>query len=150
MGDAAQCTALARAAKATWGYPPEWMELWCDDLTIAPAYIGEHHVIVAESIGDACVVVGMGALEDHGDVWHIEHLWVAPHSQRQGLGRALIGELLAAARERPPGAAIRLEADPNAADFYRRLGAVETGGRAAPMPGAPNRVLVTFELPAAV
>ena len=47
--DAERLTALAREAKAHWGYPAAWLEVWRDALTITPDYIETHTVLVAST-----------------------------------------------------------------------------------------------------
>jgi GNAT superfamily N-acetyltransferase len=140
-GDAARLSRLAQRAKSHWGYPADWLATWRPQLTIGPQYLTDHRVLVAEDAGEA---VGMCALEDCGEWWSLEHLWVEPGSIGQGVGRALVEQALALAREAHPGRIIA-EADPNAAGFYRYLGAVQVGVLPAPMPGAPDRVLPVFE-----
>jgi predicted N-acetyltransferase YhbS len=88
-------------------------------------------------------IVGCCALEDHGDHWVLEHLWIEPASQGQGIGRSLVEYALAVVSAVRPGA-VRLTADPFAVPFYRRLGARPVGQRAAPMPGAPERTLTVL------
>jgi predicted N-acetyltransferase YhbS len=65
---------------------------------------------------------------------------VRPEAQRRGIGRRLLGAAVDAARGRGL-TALRIESDPNAAAFYESCGARRVGERAAPMPGAPDRVL---------
>ena len=144
--DAPRLTALARAAKSHWGYPIAWMEAWRNALTITPEYIAAHTVLVAESAASPPSVLGMCAIEDHGDHWQLGHLWVDPSAHGKGTGRALVQQALAIAGERRPGSIVRVESDPHAAGFYRRLGAREAGAVAAPMAGDPARVLPVFEL----
>jgi GNAT superfamily N-acetyltransferase len=73
----------------------------------------------------------------------VTHLWLAPHTMRVGVGRALIEAALAhaAARTAPP---LEVEADPHAAPFYERLGFARVGTVPAPMPGDARRVLVAL------
>jgi len=144
--DALRLTALARAAKAHWGYPAAWLEVWHDALAITPEYIEAHTVLVAESAARPPVVLGVCALEDRGDHWRLEHVWVDPRSHGTGIGRALVREALAIAGRRRPQSIVRLESDPHAAGFYRKLGAREVGAAPAPMDGAPGRVLPVFEI----
>lgn len=139
--DAPCLSQLAQRAKAHWGYPAEWLATWLPQLTIGPLYLADHRVLVAENPGG---VVGMCALEDRGEWWSLEHVWVEPRSIGQGVGRALVEQALALAREVRPGR-VAAEADPNAAGFYRRLGARQVGVVPASMPGAPDRVLPVFE-----
>jgi ribosomal protein S18 acetylase RimI-like enzyme len=142
--DASELTQLARDAKAHWGYPPEWLAEWGDDLALTPDYIASHQVFVAESV-DEDAVVGVCALAEHGDHWQLEHVWVAPASQRRGVGRALVDQALSVARARRPDLTVRVHADPNAVGFYERLGARRIGRIEAPMPGAPSRDLPVLE-----
>lgn len=143
--DAAHLSRLAKRAKAHWHYPAEWLALWQPQLTIEPSYLAEHHGWVAESAGQ---LVGMCALEDRGSWWALEHVWVDPGSMGHGVGRRLVQAALDFVRGMRPGPVVA-EADPNAAGFYRRLGAHEAGVVPAPMPGAPDRVLPLFAFPAA-
>jgi GNAT superfamily N-acetyltransferase len=83
---------------------------------------------------------GCCALEDHTDHWMLEHLWIEPDFQGRGIGRGLVEYALAVVSAIRPGT-VRLAADPFAAPFYRRLGAVRVGELPAPMPGAPERTL---------
>jgi GNAT superfamily N-acetyltransferase len=138
--DAPQLGQLAQQAKAHWNYPAEWLTAWQPQLTIEARYLIEHRVLVAENAGR---VVGMCALEDRGTWWSLEHVWVDPRSMGQGVGRTLVQQALDLARAVRPGRVVA-EADPNAAGFYRRMGASEIGVVPASMPGAPDRVLVMF------
>ena len=139
--DAEALTELARESKASWGYPAQWMGAWAAELTISAAYIAMHRVTVACTARE---IVGMCAVEDHGDHWMLEHVWVSPRAQRRGVGRMLVLDALIAAR-RQSAAPVRLLADPFAQGFYARLGAHETGSIAAPMDGDPERRLVRME-----
>jgi len=143
--DAPRLTALARAAKAHWGYPAAWLEAWQDALTITPDYIETHTVLVANTESGARSVIGMCALEDHQDHWELAHLWVDPRAHGLGAGRALVRQVLAIAARRRPGSVVRVESDPNAAGFYQRLGAREVGSVPAPMDGDRTRTLPVFE-----
>jgi GNAT superfamily N-acetyltransferase len=139
--DAAVLTALAKRAKACWGYPPEWLDAWQENLTITPAYIRQHHVLVACVDG---VPVGVCAIEDHGQRWELAHVWVDPPFHRRGIGQTLVRQALAFVRETRPGI-VEVASDPYAAEFYRRLGAQHSGTMPAPMPDAPERGLPLFE-----
>ena len=143
--ESAALTELARAAKASHGYPPEWLRQWEPELQLTPDYLGAHRVFVAER---RHVVTGVVALEERPVGWSLEHLWVDPAMQNQGVGRALVLHALATARALKPGP-VTLTADPGAAAFYERLGARRVGEQPAPMPGEPGRALPLFEFPTA-
>ena len=115
--DAPALTELARQAKSHWGYPPDWIDLWRDELTITPAYIAEHTTLVAVEDG---VPVGMCALEERADGGAIENVWIAPDHHRLGVGRALVMRALreAATAGLP---SVRVVSDPFAEGFYSRL-----------------------------
>lgn len=142
--DAPALTALAHAAKAHWGYPAEWLASWREELTLGPTYLAAHEVFVADASG-AASPIGVCALEDHEAHWELGHLWVSPAAQRMGVGSTLVRHALSVAAMRRPGTRVRVEADPHAAEFYRRLGAREVGLRPAPMPGVPTRALPVLE-----
>lgn len=148
VGDSPSLTALALVAKAHWGYPAAWLEAWRDALTITPEYIASHTVLVADSLAEQSRILGVCALEERGDRWQLEHLWVDPGVHRTGIGRALVKCALAIAGRRDAGCTVRVESDPHAAEFYRRLGARQVGVVPAPMDGDAERVLPLFELDA--
>lgn len=129
--DAEALTSLARRSKAAWGYPESWLEEWEGALTLAPSYLREHEVFVAEQDDEP---VGVVALEVGPAGSEIGHLWVAPGHQGKGVGRALMERVIARARELDQ-VSIRIESDPNARGFYERLGAVPEGEVAAPVAG---------------
>jgi predicted N-acetyltransferase YhbS len=141
--DARVLTDIARAAKASWGYPEAWMQEWSAILTIDAAAISAMRVRVAE--GDDGVL-GFYALQGSGPSVRLEHLWVRPGRMGQGTGRALVEHAIAAAA-RAGAEVIEIESDPNAEPFYRRMGAVRVGEVPAPVPGAPHRTLPLLNLP---
>ena len=135
--EADELTALAHRAKAAWGYPSEWMSRWRGELTFTADYIATHRAFVGVE-GDAAVATCV--LEDFETHWSIEHLWVSPEHQGEGIGRAMVEHARRHAQESRPGP-IEVLSDPNAEAFYRRLGAERVGAEPAPMPGAPDRTL---------
>jgi ribosomal protein S18 acetylase RimI-like enzyme len=139
--DAPRLSGLAFAAKASWGYPPEWLEQWRSDLTVTPEYLDVHRAWVAEREG---AIAGVCVRAVHDRHASIEHLWIAPDQQRQGVGRALMNVALDAAAE-CQAQRVEVESDPFAEAFYAGLGARRIGALPAPMPGAPERVLPVLE-----
>jgi len=140
--DSARATELARTAKAHWGYPSEWLEAWSDDLMVTAEGIERHATFVASIDGE---VVGICQLQQSDDHTMLEHVWVDPTRHRQGVGRALVEHARRVAR-----GVIAIVSDPNAEEFYAKLGARRVGDVPAPMPGAPLRVLPLMELDASV
>jgi N-acetylglutamate synthase-like GNAT family acetyltransferase len=129
-------TTIALDAKRYWGYPEHWIKHWEDDLTISPEFIRQHHVYVAEVDGE---VRGFYALCVNGEKAELEHIWVTPGSIGTGIGK----ELFLDAMERAAALDVRdvgITSDPNAAGFYRRMGAVEVGEVDAPIDGQPRKL----------
>ena len=140
--DAARLTAIARAAKAHWRYPAAWLAAWEPALTITPDYLGRAIVFVSTRGGTP---IGFYAIEQREDRWSLEHMWVEPGEHGRGAGRRLFAHALDTIRAMRPGVLI-IEADPFAAGFYVRMGARQTGTVAAPVEGAPNRLLPVLEI----
>ena len=139
--DAAALSVLAYRAKSHWGYPDEWLRLWGTDLTITSEYLAAHRGFVAVAAG---APVGVCVLESEGSAATLEHLWIAPESQRVGVGRALVIRALETAAH--AGALkVSVLSDPFAEAFYLWLGARRVGSVPAPMPGSPERVLPMLE-----
>lgn len=140
--DAARLSAIARGAKAHWGYPDAWLTAWEPALTITPDYVRREIVFVGVRDGDP---IGFYALEPRADRWSLEHMWVEPGEHARGAGRSLFAHALGTVRALRPGVVV-IESDPFAAGFYVRMGARQTGTVAAPMDGAPDRRLPVFEI----
>jgi len=122
-GDAEELTRLAVASKGHWGYSAELMELWLPDLRFTPESIRGNHVIVALRDGEAAGVVAVSLSDARAE---LEGLWVHPSRLGQGLGGALFARAVAAARAQG-ATSLRIDSDPHAEGFYRRLGAVRDG-----------------------
>jgi GNAT superfamily N-acetyltransferase len=120
--DAARLSAIAQAAKAHWGYPAGWLELWRAELTFDAEALERSWTRVAEIDGVAVAVV---ALSDEPEP-EVSHLWVDPAVMGMGLGRILFEAAVAEVRRR--GARrLRIVADPHAETFYEHLGALRVG-----------------------
>jgi GNAT superfamily N-acetyltransferase len=130
-GDAGTLTRISFAAKRYWGYPEQWMERWRESLTITPDFIRRNEVYVAVLEGE---MVGFYALAGQGQKIELEHLWVTPEHIGTGVGRLLFDH--AVRRAASLGAeTLRIESDPNAEGFYRRMGAVRVGEISYPIDG---------------
>lgn len=90
-------------------------------------------------------VAGMGRLlGDGGWYFHVVDMAVLPEHQRQGLGDAILGALLAHVRvSAPAGAYVNLLADPPGVRLYHRHGFRETApgsvGMAVRLDAEPER-----------
>lgn len=123
LDQAARLTEIALAAKAHWGYPAAWLELWRRGLTFDADLLARDWVRVAELDGGAHGVV---ALADASPDVELSHLWIDPPAIGRGLGRLLLETAVAEVRRR--GAArITIVSDPYAVPFYEHMGARTVG-----------------------
>ena len=131
VDEAPVLTRIAHDAKRHWGYPEHWIKHWESDLTISADFIRDNHVYVAEEDGE---IQGFYALTVIGDRAELEHMWVVPHRIGTGMGK----DLFLDAMERAAALnvdAIEMSADPNAAGFYKHMGATQIGETDASLDG---------------
>jgi len=121
--DARRLTRIAHAAKRHWGYPERWIRAWREDLTVTPEGIANRPVYCAVRNR---TVVGFYGLSAAGEPPEIEHLWVDPPHIATGVGRRLFTHLVRRLRSMR-ATRLRIASDPNAAGFYRRMGARRVG-----------------------
>src|SRR5215207_1911181 len=134
-------TQIALTAKAHWGYPERWMELWKPQLTFSPEYLEESESWVAAA--DNRPIAFYTLQERAGAAW-IENLWVSPEYIGKGVGKMLFLHAVELSRQRGYKN-LRLEADPNAIGFYERMGMHKIGERQTEVEGQP-RSLPLMEL----
>jgi GNAT superfamily N-acetyltransferase len=134
--DADVLTQIAHAAKRHWGYPEKWIESWRDVLTITPEFIAANATYCAIE-NDS--VVGFYLLTTESDGMHLDHLWILPRAMGRGIGRALFKHAVELARNLGHHE-IRIEADPNAAGFYERMGAKRIGMNVTEIEGRPREL----------
>ena len=131
---------LALRSKAVWGYDEAFMAACVEELTLTVQDLGETHLQLAE---DAAGVVGFVQVEIDGDLADLLKLFIEPTRLRTGAGRILFDWATETARAQ--GAQrMTIEADPDAAPFYRRMGARDIG--TAPSGSIPGRELPLLEL----
>jgi ribosomal protein S18 acetylase RimI-like enzyme len=121
--DAETLTEIAFAAKRSWSYPERWIETWRDTLTMRHEFIAANVAFCAIEDERA---VGFYVLTTETDGLHLDHLWIVPAAMRRGIGRALFEHAMAQARN-SGFHSIKIEADPNAEGFYKRMGAERVG-----------------------
>ena len=140
--DAPQLTSLARASKAHWGYPKEWLDLWEADLAISSETIQRAIGYVAE-VGDDIVGFWVRVPLDSEQPtpgW----LFIDPKYMGQGLAQALWTELRKDASELGITSFV-IEADPNAVGFYQKLGAETIDQKESSV--IPGRIIPVLRLP---
>ena len=139
--EGAELTELCLRSKAVWGYDDAFMAACRKELTLTPAGIRASRVQVAELHGR---LAGLAEVRSSGDTAQLEKLFVDPAMLRTGTGRKLFEWAKATARA-AGATALVIEADPDAAEFYRRMGAVDDG--LVPSGSIPGRLIPRLNLP---
>ena len=139
--EAEKLTQIALAAKRHWGYPERWIEIWTPQLTYDADYFVQNESWAAEL--DQGPVAFYTLLEKNGTAW-LENLWVTPERIGKGIGRELFLHAVDLARGRGY-TLLQLEADPNAAGFYEKMGMHKIGERKSDVDGQP-RALPIMEM----
>lgn len=121
--------------KAVWGYDEAFMEACRGELSFETRDLEATRIAVAEHNGKT---MGVAQLRVSHDEAHLLKLFVEPNALRSGTGQALLAWAIDGARQ--VGAKrLTIEADPDAAPFYRRMGAYDIG--LAPSGSVPGRLL---------
>src|SRR5215204_6858877 len=134
--EAAALTGIALDAKRHWGYPEHWIKHWEADLTISPEFIRDNHVYVAEEKGE---IQGFYALCVTGNKAELEHMWVTPALIGTGIGKELFLDAMERAAKLDVSA-VEISSDPNAAGFYKRMGATQIGETDADIEGQVRKL----------
>lgn len=116
-------TQLCLRSKAVWGYDAAFMAACRPALTVAVADWRQSDIQVAVDGGK---IVGIAQVMYHGDAAELDKLFVDPGALGGGIGRKLFGWCVETALSKD-AKVMTIDADPGAADFYRRLGAVDDG-----------------------
>jgi len=131
-------------AKAHWGYPQRWLDLWRITLTIDPQTIRDQEVYEAIQDGRR---VGFYALIGRPPAFDLDQLWIRPEWIGKGYGRALVEHALERAA-RLGANQVNVQAEPHAEGFYLRMGARRVGEFSYELDGQ-RRILpkMVFEIP---
>ena len=122
--DAETLTTIALDAKRHWGYPEHWIKHWESDLTISSDFIRDNHVYVAEENGEIRGFYALCVADDNKA--ELEHMWVTPAVIGTGVGKELFLDAMERAAKLDLSS-VEISSDPNAAGFYRRMGARQIG-----------------------
>ena len=126
---------LCFRSKAVWGYDEKFMEACRGELSLEPRDLELTPIAVAELNGKSIGVAQVKVVDGEADLLK---LFVEPSVLRSGTGKALlvwatdVAKKLGATR-------LTIDADPDAAPFYRRMGAYDVGQ--APSGSVPGRML---------
>ncbi|MEO0751295.1 MAG: GNAT family N-acetyltransferase [Pseudomonadota bacterium] len=131
---------LCLRSKGYWGYDADFMAACVPVLTLATSDLDQDLLAVAETNGMAA---GLAQLSGQPGNMEIDRLFVDPPFIGTGCGRVLF-EWCAKTARGLGETRLRIEADPDAAPFYEKMGAVRIGD--APSEAIPGRNLPLLEL----
>jgi N-acetylglutamate synthase-like GNAT family acetyltransferase len=126
---------LCLRSKAVWGYDRAFMQACRAELTLHDHDLRNSSVQVAERDG---AILGVAQVSSEGATAYLEKLFVEPTMMRSGAGRTLFDWAKRTA-EIQGAVTLVIEADPDAAAFYRRMGARDDG--MASSGSVPGRLL---------
>ena len=131
---------LCMRSKAVWGYDADFMAACLKELTFVPDDLVSSRIAVAAR-GES--VLGVAQVRMVGRDADLQKLFVEPSALRGGVGKALFDWAIDAAHEMGASRMI-IEADPDAAPFYRSFGARDIGH--APSGSIAGRMLPKLAL----
>ena len=114
---------LCLRSKAVWGYDQAFIDACRDELTLHPSDLAQTHIAVVEDSNGMAGVAQISAREHEADLLK---LFVDPSMLRKGIGKFLFSWACEQARNMR-ASRLFIEADPDAAQFYRRMGAYDIG-----------------------
>jgi GNAT superfamily N-acetyltransferase len=125
-------SALCLRSKAVWGYDKDFLKACRSELTVEPCELLSSSIVVAEENG---AIFGVAQIKVFGREADLLKLFVEPTMLRCGVGMKLF--LWATSEATAMGAdRMVIEADSDAARFYRRMGAKDCGvARSGSIPG---------------
>ena len=126
---------LCFRSKAVWGYDEEFIEACQSELLFEPRDLELTPIAIAEHDGKPIGVAQLKVVDDEADLLK---LFVEPSALRSGIGKALLVWVTDVAKKLGATRLI-IDADPDAAPFYRRMGAYDVGQ--APSGSVPGRML---------
>jgi N-acetylglutamate synthase-like GNAT family acetyltransferase len=139
--EAAFLTELCLRSKAVWGYDEKFIAACRPEVAMTPETVATSCVVVAEIDGG---VVGVAQLTVRSSVAELDKLFIEPSNLRSGVGRTLLSWAKAEA-SRSGAVVLMVDADPYAAAFYRRSGAIDVG--LVPSGSIPGRFLPRLRFP---
>jgi GNAT superfamily N-acetyltransferase len=138
--EAALLTALAIRSKAHWGYDAAFMERAAVDLEITAELLERATAFVAQGDLD---VLGFYVLTLENGPPTLRDLWIDPVAIGKGLGRRLWTHMLGEARSLAYPV-VRIVSEPNAQEFYAKMGARTVGSVESPI--VKGRMLPLMEM----
>jgi GNAT superfamily N-acetyltransferase len=117
--EAAYLNTLTGRSVLSWGYDPEFLDWEPEAITVTPEFIISSPVFVLEEAGR---IVGYYGLRGEPPEMALDKLFVEPDRIGTGCGKQLWQHAVATAKAMGV-TVLTLASDPNAAPFYRAMGA---------------------------
>ncbi len=136
-------TALTGRSALHWGYEPEFLDWEPEAITVTPEMVAQNPFQVLEEAGN---ITGYYGLLGEPPEMSLDKLFVEPDLIGTGRGKLLWQHAIAAARSLGVTTLI-FAADPNAAPFYRAMGATWLREESTSRPGW-NLQMFRYPLPA--
>lgn len=117
-------TEITKKSKAFWGYSEEQIQIWSQFLTVTPVYI-ETNSVYKLSIEDQ--IIGYYSYFNEGEkIIKLDNLFVLPEFIGKGFGRLLMEHFFLSVNKANKDKIV-LHSEPNAEQFYAKLGFIKTG-----------------------
>jgi len=117
--DANKITALTIRSKDFWNYGAEQIAQWKDDLTITSEYVDKNEVF---KLSIEKEIIGFYAFNsENKSTVKLNFLFIEPKFIGKGYGKILMNDFLVRIKKMEYKK-ITLDSDPNAVDFYKRIG----------------------------
>lgn len=117
-------TSITKKSKAYWGYSAEQIQEWDKNLTISQDYIKEHNVYKM-SVNNLIIGYYSYFFRDEKEI-ELDNLFILPEYIGKGLGKYLVLDFLNRIKDQKAERII-LDSEPNAEDFYAKMGFVKIG-----------------------
>ena len=140
LGELQKLSELCLRSKAVWGYDQAFIEAFRTELTLLPEDLIATRIVVAEDDNSLAGVAQVRVTDAEADLLK---LFIEPSRLRNGIGRILFRWATEQARQMGANK-LFIVADPDAAPFYRRMGALDVG--IAPSGSIPERMLPKLAL----
>ncbi len=117
-------TDITKKSKAFWGYSDEQILKWNDSLTVSKEYIETYNVF--KLITEDTIIGYYSYFNIENDTIKLDNLFILPEYIGKGFGKLLMNDFLNKL-EKSETKKVQLHADPNAENFYLKLGFKKVG-----------------------
>lgn len=117
-------TNITKKSKAYWGYSPEQILMWSNNLTISKEYIEKNDVF--KLIFENKIIGYYSYIKEENHTVKLDNLFVLPEYIGKGFGKYLMDDFTERMRYEKCQKII-LDSEPNAEKFYQKIGFKKIG-----------------------